>query len=868
MPADVKVRMTYSRVALGLTLALVATTFFLISPQGGKSYPGAIPWSEFSFLRRITDLMSLNGLVATARGVEIKDLALHVAAALGLLLLGLRTLLIRDDAATRPQGLVAWAQLLLAGWVLMSLASSVWAGAAEAARGQALLYGLHVAWAVALAALLDRRDLPALLHGVVVISAAAAAVCVWYYYERNPFHAPGFPIGNPNVLAAAIAPAILIALANVASAAMRGQIRDPRSLAALAALVPLGWCFWLTHARGATVALLVGAGVLGFARLGRRLRWAFATVCVFALVGGGWWWLSSSHLDVTMARGATLRFRLYAWRYAAELWQHNPWLGLGAGAYPHLAGQLADRDQALDPAAFMGELVEHAHNELFEVLAEVGLFGGVVYVAGFVATLLAAVGLLRTAPPDLGWPALGLTAGVIALFVDALGGSTLRLPGGAAMFWTLLGILWAAARNPLPSREGAGGGSRAGERALRLVPGVVFIAAALAAGWTAASNWSAVRTEQAALTALDKREFPVAHAGLLDAAAGLLDPVRAIVCRRIALEATESAAADAVRAWQTETTDHVRAAAIRAAAAAYDATRQLDAAVPALPRCDAGAARAAEWLIELHRAAQPEQALTWAQHAEQAWRRQRQRTPYDVETLLALTRYPAPIEGLVGLLRDALRFGEARGVWLRTLAQLAQAPAFDEALGRYVAAAGPITPETDLDALVASMAPETFRLAAAVCALRGDVATAAEQCKEAARLSQPLRPRFPKLYSVALAEQADYTVRAAPAEAVELYRAAVAALPVVQAQKYDELARPFRFRLAVGLLAAERVPEAVATLRLALGTQADEPQALPRALVLALREAAGLGVSADVLARAQTTLCPQFPELCGAGTQE
>ncbi len=235
-----------------------------------------------------------------------------------------------------------------------------------------------------------------------------------------------------------------------------------------------------------------------------------------------------------------------------------------------------------------------------------------------------------------------------------------------------------------------------------------------------------------------------------------------------------------------------------------------------------------------------------------------------METLLALTRYPAPLEGLVGLLRDALRFGEVRDVWLRTLAQLTQAPAFDEALGRYVAAAGPITPETDVDALVASMAPETFRLDAAARALRNDFAGAAAQCAAAARLSQPLRPRFPKLYSVALAEQADYTLRAAPDEAVALYRLAVAALPAVQAQKYDALARPFRFRLAVGLLAAEQVSDVVDTLRLALGTQADEPQALLRALVLALREAAGMGVPAEVLARVQATLCQEFRELCTA----
>ncbi|MCK4340876.1 MAG: hypothetical protein KAY37_04045, partial [Phycisphaerae bacterium] len=191
---------------------LLAATFFLISPVPGKTYPGQIPWRDISVLRPLTELMSLNGLVATERGVEIKDFAFHLAAALGLALLGVSQFAkpaLRGHS--RAAKTASYAQILLAGWVLLSLLSSLWSGAPNYSGGQAALYALCIGWAVALSQTLARRDLPRLLYGVLIITALGAALCVWYYYERNPHHRPGFPLGNATVLAPAILPGVLIA---------------------------------------------------------------------------------------------------------------------------------------------------------------------------------------------------------------------------------------------------------------------------------------------------------------------------------------------------------------------------------------------------------------------------------------------------------------------------------------------------------------------------------------------------------------------------------------------------------------------------------------------------------------------------------
>ena len=146
-----------------------------------------------------------------------------------------------------------------------------------------------------------------------------------------------------------------------------------------------------------------------------------------------------------MARGATIRFRYYAWRYAAELWSQSlptSVIGQGAGSYPRLAGQLSIRDRTLDPEAFPGELVEHAHNELFEVLTEIGLIGGVTFVGGWLATLAAGAALRRSVSDrEKRWLHAALVAGLMALIVDMFSWPALRLSGVPAIFYTLLGAV-------------------------------------------------------------------------------------------------------------------------------------------------------------------------------------------------------------------------------------------------------------------------------------------------------------------------------------------------------------------------------------------------------------------------------------------
>ena len=768
-PPGHRLRSLLSLMSLGLALVLLAATFFLMSPPTGGGYSGAIPWPEGSILKRVTDLMSLGGTVATIRGVEIKDFAFHLATATALVLLAARALVSGLLPPERRTAKRAWfvGQAFLAGWVLLSLASSQWSGDANLSLGQAALYGLALAWAIALSWSLESRDLPRLLWGYVIIAAVGAALCVWYFYVRNPHHRPGFPIGNPSALASCILPAILIAGAVlVGSIWTLGQRSEPtnwrRLIAAAAMLLPLCWCFGLAGSRAALVGLVGGiAGVL-FLRAQRRIRWIIAVgVLLTASLGG--WYFSSAKQDFAMARGATIRFRIYAWQYAAGLWSQRPISGTGAGSYPRLASALSVGDRILDPAAFQAQegLVEHAHNELFEIFTEIGLVGGVTFVAGYLATIVAASSLLRTSlSPERRWLLLGLVTSMIALLADAMFSVGLRLPGTPAVFYTLLGVLWAACRSVSKHRPDQHAVTESWVRSMVLrrygLTGVA-LACALVAAWLSLRNWSGVCSEYAAAVAhrAGRYEAALLHARL--AQSELLDPVRKLIAQKHAVDSefarAGSAYAQAVAAVEQYQADHagstephpapselqqlVQLAADRCRTA-WDEVLKLRRHTPNFGRTPALGAQCAEMLADLfRRAGDVEQADTWYGRAFQAWCSQRSLRPFDRQTLLKLAaylrQYHSSTGEYIGLLRDALRNGFAPQEWHVALQRGGELRDFEQTMEDMRQTVGPYDPQTDLDALILSRAPEMYRLSAAWKAMQGDYEDAARDAAEAAQ---------------------------------------------------------------------------------------------------------------------------------------
>ncbi|MGE3182386.1 MAG: O-antigen ligase family protein, partial [Phycisphaerae bacterium] len=441
--------------ATGLAWAVLFATYFLISPIQHATYPGHKPWRPGSMLHQITDAMALGNVLETFRGVEIKSLALFAACTVAFALLATRFALRRHEIHFARHARQSWfhAQTLWFLWIALSFFSAYWSVSPDIAIGQSTIYALQFGLAVGFGWLIRHRDFPRVETALLVIPSLGAALCIWYYFERNSLHRPGFPIGNPSTLAACTAPAIAIAVVRVwrwCHDGLVGKRRRPAGAAVLALvmLIPLVWCIRLTWSRAAIVSLVVGLVTLIFLQLRSRFRWVFVGVCSAGVIGALFWYALISSQDASNIRGATLRYRYYTWRYAAEMWQSRPGSGIGAGAFPQFAGERAATDRALDPGAFLGETITHAHNELFEIFAEIGLVGGVTWVGGVIATVFAALGVIRRRGPqhDDSWRALALLLAFVVIMTDAMFGVSLRLPGVPALLALVVGMIWAHAK--------------------------------------------------------------------------------------------------------------------------------------------------------------------------------------------------------------------------------------------------------------------------------------------------------------------------------------------------------------------------------------------------------------------------------------
>jgi hypothetical protein len=129
-----------------------------------------------------------------------------------------------------------------------------------------------------------------------------------------------------------------------------------------------------------------------------------------------------------------------------------------------------------------------------------------------------------------------------------------------------------------------------------------------------------------------------------------------------------------------------------------------------------------------------------------------------------------------------------------------------------------------------------------------------------------MRRRFPTQYSVALGEQADYTLRIDPSDpstAITLLHEALDKLPIVQQQQYDQLAYPLRVRLALAYLLAGNLDAALKLLKEAFGERFEDAEFREHTMQRIVHDAARRDIGSDAIRRLHRLLCPQFPTFCG-----
>jgi O-antigen ligase len=278
---------------------------------------------------------------------------------------------------------------------------------------------------------------------------------------------------SPNNLAGLLAMLLPLALAYLLVGKVKVVTRILLGYAALAMAAGLA----VTFSRGGYVAGAVGVVLLLGILLGHgnhRLKAALLLAVTLA-VGG---FFVSHYLSKTVgymrrvadpeAHGALVivdastASRLAMWGAAVQMWRDNPWFGVGPAHYDY-------RFREYRPEVVQGR-PDRVHNDYLNLLADWGVIGGVIVVAGmgiFVFWLAKTWPHVRREENDFGSGQsnrfaffLGALCGLAALAAHSIMDFNLHIPANALVGVTLLGLAtsnvryatesyWFRARTPL-----------------------------------------------------------------------------------------------------------------------------------------------------------------------------------------------------------------------------------------------------------------------------------------------------------------------------------------------------------------------------------------------------------------------------------
>ncbi len=844
-----------------MIFVVIATCFavcFLNSPPPERTPDGAVPWADGSVLKALTAALAFDFSIPTPLGVGVKNLVFGIACGVGAIIVSLGLFgasrsrerdftIVEDQPAEQPvshlkkqidafQG----AQVLLVLLLAMSFLSSLWAPMAELAIGGSILLLGQCLWVFAIRYGLNGRSCRAAASGLAVVLTLTAVLAVAYYYERNRTMRVGYPIGNPLFFAACLMPAVLICICWIVSslsALLRGRRRALIGLGLCAgALVPLLWGTLLADPRSTYVGL--AAGFVATVFFAVRGRWAKSAVVALTVVGvaiGYVAWLG----PVLEHRSETIRTRLYAWDYAAQLIEQAPAVGHGQGSFALLGDSLTVQDVADDPRALHARL-SHAHNEWLETCVDLGSVGLVITLGCFALTFWAGVqALRRDSNPHQRWLLIGLLSSLVALITEECFDVALRVAGLPTIFYTVLGLTWAvigAGRSSGPAAAAPKG--RAVLRGL-LTAGVAALG--LLVSTSALLDFQASRALYDFQEKLQQRQWDAAIEDVEFARRYRLSPSRKLTafyteawCHlRIAEGAMQDflnraqAAADPQNPLSAEQLLSVGQEAVTRASRVLELVDNLSRQTTQYY----GIHRLAGGALELMRRmalATGDQARVeqYRQAALAALTQEHNRQPYDAGLawhILELSGELSVAE-VVDLICPPMQYHQVDERYYQLVQNLAGRPDFD-------AAFQPILTEAlaTLIALPAGNAPvrypaQKLRIAAWVTTRRGTFADGRAYARNALNLAEKERERFPIAYAIAHRELAHFTFLDDPGHpqaAVEIALKGMSLLP--RSHEAEPVKTRMRERLAMYHLAAG---EEQAALDLMPGRDQLKPEAV------------------------------------------
>jgi exopolysaccharide production protein ExoQ len=221
---------------------------------------------------------------------------------------------------------------------------------------------------------------------------------------------------------------------NMSLGAMAFLLLPRRTMAGfVASCLGSAFCIAMLIASRSQTALVVLLAVVIFAAFSRVLRWewrqASGTALLLVATAAPLAWLAFVHaetLTTFLHRDITLTGRSKIWEYATTSFFKRPLLGYGYGAFWWVA------DESRQALALIGYKTPHAHNGFLDLGLQLGVFGVVLFAAGWLAAVWAALRFQRIhRAGEARWPLLYLLFIILYSFTE----NSLLTPN--SLFWIL-----------------------------------------------------------------------------------------------------------------------------------------------------------------------------------------------------------------------------------------------------------------------------------------------------------------------------------------------------------------------------------------------------------------------------------------------
>ncbi len=449
---------------LTVVLALTAGAVSGIRPSYGVAMAVGVTFAALVMANLMVGfsamvLFAYLEVLSTVGGVSLAKVAgaLLVVAWLGVM--STRGTDVRNFFVQRP-GLT----YLLIAFVSWNAISVVWAPDRGEALSSVMRYALNVVLLpIAFTAIRTRRDIISVL-AVIVAGASVAAVSAVIYPPAEESAVAGRAtgtVGDPNELAAAL----LVGLSVAAAFAVNRWIpRQTRMLAAGAAVLCLAGIV-ISLSRGGLIGLAgaIAIAVIAGGRWRGRVLGVGATIAAAAVGYFAFFAALPAKervLDLGTTGGGTGRLDL--WTVGWRMVQAHPLNGVGTGQFATSSVHFLLRPGVIERGDLILSTPKVAHNTYLNILAELGIVGGMMFL-GLLAfcigcTVLAVRRLRRDGDEQLEILARGLLVGIGGYLITL----TFISENYSKLLWILmaLGPVMLAIASRRPGQEGAGAGTR------------------------------------------------------------------------------------------------------------------------------------------------------------------------------------------------------------------------------------------------------------------------------------------------------------------------------------------------------------------------------------------------------------------------